>query len=141
MTLEDLTCKIACGDLIVAFANAIDYSRYDEVAALFTGDGEVARGDEVSRGPEAILATLQRRPADRITRHMVSNIRISRTSPDTAEGLSYVHLYRTTGQAEDFPLPLPAPAACAEWRDRFVLTDEGWRIARREIVIILGTAP
>ena len=141
MKLADLECKVACGDLVTQFGNHIDYSQYEQVVALFATDGVVERGEELVLGHEEILATLRKRPKDRITRHIVSNIHIVPTSETTATGRSYVFLFRTTGDVREFPLPLPAPVACAEWHNEFRRTSEGWRISRHKIVIALGSAP
>jgi hypothetical protein len=67
----------------------MDLGRYDESAALFAEDGTWVRGGNPTVGRAAIRAALDKRPADQISRHVVSNVTITVTDDDTAEGAAY----------------------------------------------------
>lgn len=139
MSVEEIACRLACSDLLNSYGTYVDYFEYDRIVDLFTEDGTVVLPDEEVRGRDAILALLHKRPADRFTRHIVSNVLIRPLSSDRAEGQSYILLYRAQGTpADGLPLRLPeGPAACAEWKAEFRRTGEGWRIARLSIHFIL----
>ena len=61
---------------------------------------------------------------------MCTNVLVDVTSPSQAVGLCYFTLYRADG-VDGAVAPMTGPAMVGEYRDRFVLTDEGWRIAHR----------
>jgi hypothetical protein len=62
----------------------------DSVAELFTPDGmwEWPAGGRRVAGREALRRYFGSRPADRLSRHMMTNILVTVTSADTATGTS-----------------------------------------------------
>lgn len=111
-----------CARLIALYANLNDASRWEELAALYTEDGAMARPtapDAPLQGRAAILAAFQSRPP-RQTRHVCSNVVIDVLSPTEALGESAMILFQ----------PDQAPLA-GSFHDHFVLTDAGWRFAER----------
>jgi hypothetical protein len=111
-----------CARLIALYANLNDEARWDEVAALYAGDGVMIRPtapDKPARGRAAILAAFKARPP-RVTRHICSNVVIDVESDALARGVSAMLLF--TGASE----PL-----IGSFHDRFVRTAEGWRFAER----------
>lgn len=56
------------------------------------------------------------------------------TSPTEASAVSYylVYVHKRTTWSEAGAGQLEPPVALGEWRDRFVLIEEGWRFSRRE---------
>jgi 3-phenylpropionate/cinnamic acid dioxygenase small subunit len=126
-----------CRDLVYDFAHHIDNGRYDQVAALFTKDCRIDGPNGIYEGRAALLANLQRRAADRFTRHLCTNVRIRAVDDRRAEGVSTVLFFLTKGLPEAAPLPMVEPEAVASWEDEFELTDDGWRIAARKTVFML----
>lgn len=118
-----------CARLINCYANANDAGNWDAVASLYAADGVMVRptapGEPIS-GRDAILASLRARPA-RTTRHVCANIVIDVVSDTLAVGESAMLLF--TGA----PQPL-----VGSYRDRFVLTQEGWRFAERRGSLTFG---
>lgn len=111
-----------CARLIALYANLNDEARWDEVAALYAGDGVMFRPtapDAPVAGREAILAAFKARPP-RTTRHVCSNVVVDVESETTARGTSAMLLF--TGEG--------APLV-GSFHDRFVLTADGWRFAER----------
>jgi hypothetical protein len=137
--LERLLAEQACRDLIARAVLHTDSHRHEDFAALFTQDAVLTRpGGEPLRGREAILASYRARPAERITRHLVTGSVITLDSPTQARGLSYVLLWG--GEAGDAEGPSGRPArrqVMGEFDDLFTLTAEGWRIARRDARFVL----
>ena len=62
---------------------------------------------------------------------MSSNLAVRVTGDDTAEGLSYFTLYRHVGDKPRVPDLDGQPVIVGQYRDRFVRTADGWRIAHR----------
>ncbi|MBC8749565.1 MULTISPECIES: nuclear transport factor 2 family protein [Paraburkholderia] len=132
--LDTILAKQACHDLVVRFALLNDARDTAGLAALFAPDGVMRRPDGTElRGHPAIAAAYSNRPADRISRHHVGSVLIDVESPRSASGTSSVLLW--TGSTSDPVGPFGRPAAArqvlGEFHDRFVKTDDGWRIAER----------
>jgi len=109
--------------LILRYANLNDENRWEEVAALYTVDGSMARPtapDTPVVGREAILASLRARPP-RVTQHVIANVTVDVESATAARAFSGIALYT----AKD------APPLLGYFRDRLVRTEEGWRFAER----------
>jgi len=136
-----------CQRVLMRSVNVFDQGDYRGFAELFAPDGVFVRAnqpDEPLVGREAILNALLARPAGRLSRHLCTNIEIDVIDENRAVGRCYLLLY--TANAAD-----PAPAGgrqadpvqrLGEYRDEYVRTDEGWRIARREgkAVMLIGQA-
>lgn len=135
-TPQDLASIEACRNLVVDCASLIDETRYDELTRVFAVDGVFARPtapDAPITGCDAIIAAFKLRPANKLSQHMVFNIRVWITGPDTAEGTSSIMLYLTDvdlphepGKGRKGTGPL-----LGLYKDRYVRTAEGWRIADR----------
>jgi uncharacterized protein (TIGR02246 family) len=122
---------IAVQALNTRYAHAFDFGERggEAWAETFTADGVfVSRGNEV-KGHEALAAFQQNvEKSGRRTRHVVSNIEVTRTGPDTATSSAYLSLYTPADEAG------PASVSTSRYADQLVLTDAGWKIARREVV-------
>jgi hypothetical protein len=135
-TLQQLADIQDCYDLVVDCATIIDESRYDDLASIFTVDGVFARPtvpDEPITGRDTIVAAFKKRPASKIAQHLVLNIRVRLTGQDTAEGTSSIMLYMTDADVPQEPgkgRKATGPLL-GLYRDRYVRTAEGWRIADR----------
>lgn len=131
-----LIIERACAALSIAYARHVDFGEYHLFARLFSPDGYLNAGSPL-HGREAIYAAMSRRPEQLRSRHVLTNVHIEVIDDEHARGISYLTLYRHIGQeslaarAIDFD----APAAVGHYSDEFVHTNEGWRIARRELEI------
>ncbi|HEU4618030.1 MAG TPA: nuclear transport factor 2 family protein, partial [Gammaproteobacteria bacterium] len=82
------------------------------------------------------------RPAERITRHLCTNILIHVESAKSARGSTYVILYSAdaTGASDKrFGLTSEPRKLLGEFDDRFALTEDGWRIAERRARFVMHT--
>lgn len=123
MTLEErLLIEQQCARLVALYANLNDAARWEEVAALYTEDGRMARPtapDDWIEGRGAILAAFTARPP-RTTRHFCSNIVIDVLGENEAVGESAMLLFTADNASK-----------AGSFHDRFVRTGEGWRFAER----------
>ena len=120
--LATLLAERAIERLIVDYAALNDAGDWDAVAALYLPDGRMSRPtapDVFITGREAILAAFRARPP-RASRHIVANIRVN-LAGDSAQATSQILLFNAAGAA-----PL-----VGTYRDRLVLTADGWRFAER----------
>lgn len=123
-----------CTRLINDYANLNDAGRWHDVAALYAEDGLMTRPsapDAPVVGRDTILASFLARPA-RISRHICANIVVTVESGTEASAQSTILLFSGKA-AEDGGLPVrdAAPPLVGEYKDRFVLTAEGWRFSER----------
>ncbi|APD13573.1 nuclear transport factor 2 family protein [Pandoraea pulmonicola] len=126
----------ACELLCIDFANAIDAQDYSRVTQLFAPDAVILSEGRTVQGQEAIGASLNARPADMVTRHFCTNIRVTPESPDTATGVSYVVCYKVRGEAPDAKAWKTPDPIVGEYFDKYVRTAQGWRIQERRIAVV-----
>jgi hypothetical protein len=133
----------ACTRLILESAAANDRQDFEGFAALFTPNGVLHRpAGEPLRGPTAIEQSYLSRPAERVTRHVCTNILIHVESAARARGSTYVILYSAdaTGSSDRrFGLTAEPRKLLGEFEDRFELTEDGWRIAERRARFVMHT--
>ena len=101
----------------------------DAAADYYGGTELVGRG--------AILEMLQ----EALTRftatcHTLSNIEISFESPNTANSISYVQAWhrKPSGPEDDYEVR-------GQYHDRWLKTEEGWRISYRKFLTMAATPP
>lgn len=132
LTLAELSALRDCESLVVAYSHHIDMDEAAKVAALFTEDGVWESAEATMEGRDQIAAAFEQRQANagRRSRHVCTNVAVTLTSADTADGLCYFTLYRADG-VEGAVVFDTVPAMVGEYRDRFRRTSDGWRIAHR----------
>ena len=138
--LQTLLIERACSRLVLLAAECADHHRAAEFAALFAPDAVLSRPNgEPLRGREAIRQAYAQRPADRITRHVVTNTRVDVLSDSEARATSVVLLWAGSINDEAGPRGRPAQPGqvLGEFDDRFALTPEGWRIVSRRASFLL----
>ena len=126
-----------CQRLVTAYCHYVDHGEAERVADLFSEDGVWASPELTMDGREQVRKGFARRQANvgRMSRHVCNNLLVDVIDEEHAEGIVYLTLYRHDGEDGRRLSPLEGPALVGEYRDRFVRTPEGWRIARREIAI------
>jgi ketosteroid isomerase-like protein len=130
-----LLIEHACSKLILRVAAFADAGHATRLAALFTTDGVLVRPSAAPvEGRQAIEASYAERPTNRITRHLITNTLVDVESASRAQAVSLVLLW--SASADDEPdlrgRRTRGPQVVGEFHDTLALTDEGWRIARRE---------
>jgi len=131
--LEKLLIKDACESLSLQFGRLQDERRHDALADLMTVDATYVRlGEELK--VDEFIAWVKTTPPNK-TRHFVTSTVFSVIEETLAKGITYYTLYLYGGD-EDTPYPLEGPFVVGEYHEEFALTENGWRIGRREARII-----
>lgn len=137
---QRLLIEQACRRTLILAAAAADAGNAAALAALFTAEAQLLRpGAPPILGQAAIEAAYAERPAQRLTRHLLTNILVEVESPDLARATSSVLLW--SGNRDDPPGPYGRPAdarqVVGEFHDLLVPTSAGWRIHQRHARFIL----
>jgi uncharacterized protein (TIGR02246 family) len=128
--LSLLVAERACAALVTRYTHLVDEGHASEVADLFTADGVWSSPETKLDGREAIRAAfLRREKSGRTSRHICTNVGIDVEDEAHATGLCYLTLFRTDTAAT--PARGTMPDLVGVYRDRFVRTEDGWRIAAR----------
>ncbi|WP_406445869.1 nuclear transport factor 2 family protein [Streptomyces sp. NBC_01613] len=140
--LRQLLAERACERLILDFVHRLDLGEPASVAELFTEDGSwewPSPGDgRRSEGREALRTYFGSRPADKLSRRIMSNIRVTVTSADTAEATSYFTTYRIEGWTGGM-VPAGPPVQVGHYEDSFRRSADGrWLLARRVLHLPFG---
>lgn len=127
----------ACHKLVTAYCHYVDHGEASRIADLFTEDGVWTSPENTMTGKDQIKKGFQAREDNkaRMSRHVCNNFLLNKVSENEAEGVVYLTLFRHDGKEDRRVSPLTGPEIVGEYRDRFVRTDQGWRIARRETVV------
>ncbi|MFI6929384.1 nuclear transport factor 2 family protein [Streptomyces sp. NPDC050287] len=140
--MEHLLAERACERLIIDFVRRLDLGEPGSVDELFTEDGSWAwpAGDRLIEGREALRAYFASRPADRLSRRLMSNILVTVTGPDTATATSYFTTYRVDGHdGGTDPVPPGPPVQVGHYEDAFRRRSDGtWLLATRVLHLPFG---
>ena len=120
-----------CRALLADYAVAVDIGDGAAMAALFTSDGVLRRGDTMLTGPAEIPKIIGHRPDDLIMRHLVTTISVDVRDAHHATALAYYMVYNARGSA--LPLAMAQPFSIGEWHCAFADTPAGWRLSSFEI--------
>jgi 3-phenylpropionate/cinnamic acid dioxygenase small subunit len=139
---ETMLIEHACERLLLRSIRTFDERDWQGFADVFAKEGVFVRANQPNDplvGREAILVALKSRPADRLTRHLCTNIQIDVIDSDHAKGLCYLSLFSATATPPEKAIGGPADPVqrLGEYSDEYVRTADGWRIARRVGIIVL----
>ena len=130
----------ACTQLVTDYAYHRDRAEADHVAALFTEDAPFTLFGNTFAGREAIRQRVAAGKGGPVFRHMMSTTKIILDeSGERATGVAYVAVYQ--GSAEATPQSVPVEPAIGEYHDKFVKTEEGWKIEERNFVPVFLNPP
>ncbi len=132
---DDVSARVAIGEVVSRYSFYYDERRFDEVAELFEPDAVFvfdsaigAVGSQLN-GRDEIRRTLAERSAAMPQvqrRHIVTNTFVEVLDNDSASAITYILLASTeNGQI--------AILASGVYRDRFARSDGGWRFAERRL--------
>ena len=136
--IQELFDRKEITDVMHSYCRFVDLNLPEKQVECFTIDAaaDYYGGTElVGRG--AILEMLQ----EALTRftatcHTLSNIEISFESPNTANSISYVQAWhrKPSGPEDDYEVR-------GQYHDRWLKTEEGWRISYRKFLTMAATPP
>ncbi len=137
--VDRLLAERECERLITEFVRRLDLGEPGSVADLFTPGGiwEWPDGDRRVEGRDALRLYFGSRPADRLSRRLMTNILVTLTSATTASATSYLVTYRVDGYTGGM-LPPPLPVNIGHYEDTFSKTGGKWLLARRVTVLPFG---
>ena len=123
-----------CARLIHHYANLTDAHDWEAIVALYTDDGLMTRPtapDSPITGKKSLMEAFTARPP-RVSQHVCANVVVSVESGTQASAYSVILLY-TGSAAEDGGLPVKNEGGplIGYYKDRFRLTEEGWRFTER----------
>lgn len=123
-----LGIELACQRLAYRFCYLSDQGRHEEYAELFVVDGVFMRPGLEASGRPAILAAIRQRPSHLKTRHLCTNVIVDVVDSTRAAstGTQLYVLHDSSSNATNAPLVV-------DFADDYVLTAEGWKIARRSV--------
>ncbi|AIV37651.1 MULTISPECIES: nuclear transport factor 2 family protein [unclassified Streptomyces] len=138
---ERLLAERACERLIVDLVHRLDLGDPGSAADLFTVDGvwEWPGGDRRVEGREALRTYFGSRPADRLSRRLMTNILVTVDSATTATATSYLTTYRVDGHVEGMVAPR-LPANVGHYEDTFRKVGGEWLLAARTLYLAFGGA-
>ncbi len=129
-SLEELSDRLDIQDLLVSYSHAIDFQQWDELDDVFTPDAHIdysVFGGPARPDPEIKEYLRTTMPLFAAYYHMVPTSKVT-LDGDRATAVTICHN----------PMVLPLPDGgehlfvCGLWyRDTFVRTPAGWRIAER----------
>lgn len=120
---------LAIVEVAVAYCEALDRRRFDDLHRVFTGDARVDDGEVVCEGVAAVIERMCG-PIARLdaTMHTVSNHRVT-VAGDTAVHSCHLHGQHVMTGTSGGDLYVVA----GRYDDRLVRTAPGWRIAERTL--------
>jgi SnoaL-like domain len=125
VSVETLLCKMECQDLIFRYAVALDSEAGMEALGMWCADGRIVRpdGTEIS-GTAGIRKTIESIPLKSFAPRILTNVVVTPTGENTAEGFAY--------------LTLPGDMPKVEWHFEFRKSDTGWRISCLMGIPVIG---
>jgi hypothetical protein len=126
-----------CCQVLLRFFRSLDEDDTEGVVEAFAADGIWHRRGERFAGQQAIRGAMAGRPADRVVRHVVTNLVVTPGAEGGFTAESYMMPYGAARPAEGGVAALGAPSALHACRTEFRLVDGAWRIASHRAVPLL----
>ena len=134
---SDAEIIAACRTLVEGYAIARDQVNAEAFGALFKDDAEFVFGKNRVQGTAAIVALMQERARNTLTRHLMTTTHITPVDASNAKGLSYFVVFsEAPAPKEDRPIPSAGPRAVIEYHDQFERIGDAWKIKRREVKLV-----
>jgi ketosteroid isomerase-like protein len=126
---QKLLAVVACQQTVHRFYGALDAGDFQGLAALMRDDGVWHRQGKELKGPAAVMAALQQRPAYRTTAHMVQNLVIDVVDERNAKATFMTLVYRVDpAGGPQGPVPIDRPHAISVHQERLGRDADGtWR--------------
>ncbi|MCI5074471.1 nuclear transport factor 2 family protein [Oricola sp.] len=131
---QRLMAERACERLVTQFCDYVDSFRHEDLVGLWAEDAEWITWQGPVQGHDAIRAYLAAKPQTGTSLHVVQNVTIDVDDPENARGRA-VFLY--FGSGEDAASAL-VPQVIGRYDDRYRLTSDGWKFARRDTEIVFS---
>lgn len=137
----DARARAAIEELVIEHGWLIDRRERSSVPELYTEDCVVRGYGPLLEGREAVRGWLEERErgSDMVTRHVVTNLRLRRTGPDTVAGEASLLFYVGPSGSESGVLP----ASVGSYTDVYRELDGRWYIQERTVerLFVNGSPP
>jgi hypothetical protein len=131
---DRISIERECARLISQYAYLNDERNFELLANLFTEDAVLYRPatpQQAVLGRAAILEAFKKRPAEVATFHVCSDVIVDVESESAASARSRI-LLMSGARTEGSMVPTDIkPAVPGTFRDRFQLTEDGWKFKER----------
>lgn len=135
--------ELACAKLLNQFANLNDAGYYEDMAALFSEDGQFASPlvpDTFITGRRAITLFFEERRKETISRHLLSNIVIDVIDEKSAKGSAYALLILGVPEnGAKLGIKANSSKFVGDYIVEFKKKHEGWKIAQLTTQVVLTT--
>jgi hypothetical protein len=133
---EIRSAQRACEALAIEYAEIVDAQDYERLREIFAEDAILSRrsiAQETVRGLDNIIASFTSRPRNRLTYHIMSNIRVRVETPGIASGTCRVLLFTSDTSEPQTPegRKVSPKQLMGTYHDRYIRTEDGWRFAER----------
>lgn len=133
---ENRNAQQACEALCNEYAEIVDAQDYERLREVFTEDATLVRrgtAQEAVRGLDNIIASFTSRPRNRLTYHIMSNIRVRVETPEAAAGTCRVLLFTSDASEPQTPegRKVAPKQLMGTYHDRYIRMKDGWRFAER----------
>ncbi len=133
MSEDQASTQTICQRLAIAAYSLMDHGRYDEAAELFADDAVWVRGGNPVEGREGIRESLHSRPADQVTRHIITNVLVQAERNGSASATACFMPFRGSSDGGKV-----GPPVVGDLVVKFRRYPEGWRITHMKPSIIFG---
>ncbi|EUB98150.1 hypothetical protein PMI07_006464 [Rhizobium sp. CF080] len=115
---------------LIRFYTGLDECQFDMMASILTPDGLWRRGGVDIKGREMFLEAMNKRGADRHTRHILTNVQIDLQDETSGVAKFYSTAFVHVGPTDDKGVsPMALPSSIGIYTATFKRTEEGWQIA------------
>jgi len=126
-----LEIEHACTRCAIDYSHKVDFGDFEGFANLFAENGVLSVGSLHLDSRANIGKAMSQRPAEILSRHVITNIAINVIDEEAAVGMAYFMLYRTIVGNENDPTAVPPVAVVGHYKDKFEKTTDGWKFAER----------
>ena len=133
---EQLVCEadyVQLSRLVIEHGWRVDNGRADTVHELYVDEGELDVPPTPVHGRQALIEWGRRiveAPPWRTIRHVCGNMRFVADGANAAEGTTVLTVFMVAGSEA----PTTVPYSVGEDHDRFVRTEQGWKLVSRRWV-------
>ncbi|MCC6007803.1 MAG: nuclear transport factor 2 family protein [Rhodobacteraceae bacterium] len=137
----DTIDHVECARTIARFFRALDTGDHEQLVLQMCPGGVWFRKGERLAGRDAILDALRSRPADRLTRHLATNIVSEEQARDLRKARCTVLTFAADTRMAG-AVPEPLPASILDYEDILERQPDGrWLIAERRSARIFSATP
>ena len=130
-----------CTAVLTKYRRHLDRHEFEQASTLFTPDVDWNMDGDRFVGREENVTAMNDFIGELVIRHVFSNMIVTATDADHATATYYMVMYRhRKADMVDGKVSRVGPNHFLELEDKFVRTQEGWRIARRDCTTVLRDA-